>query len=299
MVQISVVINTLNEQENLPHAIGSVKNLADEVVVVDMRSEDNTRKIAAELGAKVYEHDRMGYVEPARNYAISNATGEWVLILDADERITPELESTLKQIVKSKDSKDYYRIPRKNLVFGKWLRHSRWWPDYNIRFFRKGYVEWNEVIHSVPMTRGKGADLEAKQDNALIHYHYETIEQYMERLNRYTTHQARSIAQDRYLFDWKDLIKKPADEFLSRYFEGQGYKDGLHGLALSGLQAFSEFVVYLKIWQMDNFKKRHLNIEDVIETTRRSESDVHYWQADTLLKERGGIKNRLKRKFRL
>lgn len=299
MTRISVVINTLNEEENIPHALNSIKDLADEVIVVDMMSDDNTQEIAKEMGAKVYEHERMGYVEPARNFAISKASGEWILMLDADERISPELESAIKQIVIDERSKDYYRLPRKNLVFSKWLRHSRWWPDYNIRLFRKGYVEWSEIIHSVPLTRGEGADLEEKEENAIVHHHYSSIDQYIERLNRYTTHQAKGLVQKKYKFAWQDVIRKPVNEFLSRYFAGEGYKDGLHGLVLSGLQAFSEFVVYLKVWQMDNFKKQHINIEDVINTSRESGSDMRYWQADTLLKERGGLKYRIRRKLRI
>ena len=299
MTRISVVINTLNEEENIPHALNSIKDLADEVIVVDMMSDDNTQEIAKEMGAKVYEHERMGYVEPARNFAISKASGEWILMLDADERISPELESAIKQIVIDERSKDYYRLPRKNLVFSKWLRHSRWWPDYNIRLFRKGYVEWSEIIHSVPLTRGEGADLEEKEENAIVHHHYSSIDQYIERLNRYTSHQAKGLVQKKYKFAWQDVIRKPVNEFLSRYFAGEGYKDGLHGLVLSGLQAFSEFVVYLKVWQMDNFKKQHINIEDVINTSRESGSDMRYWQADTLLKERGGLKYRIRRKLRI
>ena len=299
MTRISVVINTLNEEENIPHALNSIKDLADEVIVVDMMSDDNTQEIAKEMGAKVYEHERMGYVEPARNFAISKASGEWILMLDADERISPELESAIKQIVIDERSKDYYRLPRKNLVFSKWLRHSRWWPDYNIRLFRKGYVEWSEIIHSVPLTRGEGADLEEKEENVIVHHHYSSIDQYIERLNRYTTHQAKGLVQKKYKFAWQDVIRRPVNEFLSRYFAGEGYKDGLHGLVLSGLQAFSEFVVYLKVWQMDNFKKQHINIEDVINTSRESGSDMRYWQADTLLKERGGLKYRIRRKLRI
>ncbi len=299
MITLSVVINTLNEEENLLNAIKSVKNLSDEIIVVDMMSDDKTQEIAKKLGAKVYEHEKMGYVEPARNFAISKATGDWILILDADERITPELHTKIKQIINSENPQDYYRIPRKNLVFGKWLRHSRWWPDYNIRLFKKGYVEWNEVIHSVPMTRGDGADLEAIDENAIVHYHYVSIDQYVERMNRYTTHQAIALAQNKYNFNWKDIITKPTNEFLSRYFEGEGYKDGVHGLALSGLQAFSELVVYLKVWQMNNFKKQQLVIEDVIEVSQQAGSDIRYWQSDTLIKERGGIKYHIKRKLRI
>jgi len=247
MSKISVVINTLNEEENLPRAMKSVKSFADEIVVVDMESIDKTRGIAKKHGAKVFSHKRMGYVEPARNFAISKSTGDWIFILDADEEIPSSLASKLKKLIK--DSKvDYYGIPRKNLIFGKWMKHSRWWPDYNIRFFKKGAVTWENEIHSIPITMGTGDDLFAKEKYAIIHHHYQSIEQFVERMNTYTSVQAKEKKNDGYKFDWKDLIGKPVSEFNSRYFAGFGYKDGVHGLGVAGLQAFSELVLYLKLW---------------------------------------------------
>ena len=298
MTKISVVINTLNEEKNLPRAIASVKGLADEIIVVDMKSEDNTLNIAKKAGAKVYEYKRMGYVEPARNFAIGKAKGEWILILDADEQLPKPLINKLKKIVKNPTA-NYYRLPRKNIIFRKWMKHSRWWPDYNIRFFQKEFVSWSEVIHSVPMTQGKGLDLPAKEDLAIIHNHYESIEQYIERMNRYTKLQAKGLIKDGYEFSWKDVIVKPASEFLSRYFAGEGYKDGLHGLALASLQAFSELVLYLKIWQSEKFKEQEINVKKVIKTMKKQESDLHYWQADALLKSGGGVIQKIKRKFKL
>src|SRR3990172_13248929 len=250
--KISVVVNTLNEEKNLPRALSSVKDFADEIVVCDMFSDDKTQDIAKKFGAKACEHERTGYVEPARNYAISKTTGDWILVLDADEELSTDLKKELKNLVEHPTA-DYYRIPRKNIIFGKWIKHSRWWPDYNIRFFKKGSVSWNEIIHSVPTTKGKGLDLEPEEENAIIHYHYETVEQYVDRLNRYTTEHAKNLIADGYKFDWTDLVRKPMNEFLSRYFQGEGYKDGLHGFTLASLQAVSELVMYLKIWQRERF----------------------------------------------
>lgn len=299
MVKISVVINTLNEEKNLPDVLSSVKNFADEVVVVDARSSDKTVEIAKEKGANVYIYkEPIRYVEPARNFAISKAKGKWILILDADERLPKKLAIKLTRIV-SKPAADYYRLPRKNIIFGKWIKHSRWWPDYNIRFFKKGFVSWGKIIHSVPTTVGKGLDLQAEVGNALVHNHYNSIEQYLDRMNRYTTEHAKLRLKEGYKFNWVDLIKKPAGEFLSRYFEGEGYKDGIHGLALAGLQAFSEFVLYLKVWQKERFKPQKLEVRELIDVMKESEDDFHYWQADSLLRFGGGIVQRIKRKFKL
>lgn len=298
MAKISVVINTRNEEKNLPRALVSVKELAGEVVVVDMESTDQTVKIAKKAGAKVYTHRPTGYVEPTRNFAINKALGDWILILDADEEVGKELKSKLREIAQ-KPKANFYRLPRKNIIFGKWIKHSRWWPDYNIRLFKKGKVVWSEIIHSVPETHGKGLDLEATEENAIVHYHYDSIEQFVERLNRYTTEHAKLLVKDGYEFSWQDIVKKPTAEFIGRYFVGEGYKDGVHGVALAGLQAFSELVLYLKIWQHEKFKEKELSLKDVVLTMKESESEIHYWRADTLIKEGGGILQRIKRKFKL
>lgn len=303
MSKISVVVNTKNEEKNLPRALASVKDLADEIVVVDMFSTDNTVAIAKKAGAKVYTHRTTGYVEPARNFAISRASGDWILILDADERISDSLAQKLKEISKDREAVNFYRLPRKNIIFGKWVEHARWWPDYNIRFFRKGAVRWSEIIHSVPETHGIGVDLPPEESLAIIHYHYDSIEQYVQRMNFYTTKHAELLIKDGYKFFWRDLIKKPTNEFLSRYFFGQGYKDGVHGLALSLLQAFSELILYLKVWQAEKFKDEKPDVREAVKSMRDAETDVHYWQADTLLREGGGImeslKQRAKRKFKI
>ena len=139
------------------------------------------------------------------------------------------------------------------MVFGQWLKYSRWWPDYNIRFFKKGYVEWQDAIHRPPITTGQGINLDADPKYALIHHHYRTLDEYLERLIRYSNQQVKELLAEGYKFSLSDLISKPIGEFLSRFFAGEGYKDGLHGLTLSVLQAFSTFVVYLKVWQEEGF----------------------------------------------
>lgn len=298
MTKISVVINTLNEEKNLGKALSSVKEIAHEVIVVDMHSEDKTREIAEKFGAKVFLHDRTGYVEPARNFAISKAKSEWLLILDADEEVTHELARNIIKAVES-NAADYYALPRKNIIFGKWIKHTKWWPDYNIRLFKKGHVAFSDVIHAIPFTTGRGLDFEAREENALVHKNYQTIEQFIERLNRYTTNHAKILLTEGYKFEWSDILRKPAGEFLGRFFQERGYKDGLHGLALSLLQAFSELILILKVWQAEKFKEKEPGIRSVIKEMKKFESEVHYWQADTLLNEEGGLGNRIKRKFRL
>ncbi len=300
MGKISVVINTWNEEKNLPRALSSVKGLADEVVVVDMESSDRTVEIAEKAEAKVFSHKYTAYVEPARNFAIEKASGDWVLILDADEEVTGELAATLRTLTE-KEGVSFYRLPRKNLIFGKWMKHSRWWPDYNIRFFRKGTVEWSEVIHSVPETRGRGEDLAAKEENAIRHYHYVSVEQFMERMNRYTTIQANLRAKQGQKFVWQEAVRGVTGEFFSRFFAGKGYKDGFHGLALSLLQAVSELVVCLKLWQVqENFNEHEVTGESLGELAREVGREFSYWQADREVEEEGFVKGmvaRIRRKL--
>ncbi len=297
MPKISVVINTRNEENNLPRALASVKELADEVVVVDMHSTDKTVEIAKKAGAKVYSHKETGYVEPARNFALRQAQGEHILVLDADEEVTPSLARTLKKLAENPKA-DFYRLPRKNIIFGKWIEHSRWWPDYNIRFFKKGKVSWSEIIHSVPETQGKGLDLPAEEENAIAHYNYTSISQFIERANRYSDIQAEFLIKNGYVFSWGDLIKKPVGEFVSRFLAGEGYKDGVHGLALGILQAFSEFVVYLKTWEKGNFKEHELHQDEVGREMEGAATELRYWLAQKGMKKQnvfGRILHKLSR----
>ena len=276
MAKISVVVNTYNEEKRLSRALSSLKGFANEIVVVDMMSTDQTREIAKKFKARVFKHKKIGYVEPARNFAIEKAKYEWVFILDADEEIPETLKIYLKNEIKEPQA-NFYRIPRRNIIFSKWMKHTGWWPDLNIRFFKKGTVSWNEIIHSVPVTSGKGMDIDCSEELAIKHKTYSSLEEYITRMNRYTTIQARELNKKGVEFSWKDLIIKPTAEFLRRYFAEEGFKDGLHGLNLSLLQAFSEIVLYSKLWQKQDFKKKKLDITEVHEIFEKSYKDFSWW----------------------
>lgn len=273
---LSVVINTFNEEENLPRAITSIKKLADEIVVVDMESIDKTVEVAKKLGAKIFTHKKVGYVEPARNFAISKATGDWVLILDADEEVPQSLAKKIEETLKNPEG-DYFRIPRMNIIFGKWMEHTRWWPDYNIRLFKKGYVVWTEEIHKVPITKGKGVNFPEKEEFAIVHNNYKNIDEYLSRMIRYSLVQSEELIKNGYKFDWSDLIKKPVGEFLSRYFAGEGYKDGLHGLTLSLLQAFSELVLYTRVWGEEKYMEKKIEKKEIKNVLENSIKEVLWW----------------------
>lgn len=276
MPKISAVINTNNEEKRLPRALASLKGFANEIVVVDMMSTDSSREIAKKFGARVFKHKKLSFVEPARNFAIEKAKYDWILILDPDEEIPESLKLFLKKEIKESKA-DYYRIPRKNIIFGKWMKHTGWWPDLNIRFFKKGSVTWNQVIHSVPMTTGTGIDLPIKEEFALKHNAYSSVEEYVTRMNRYTGIQARELNRKNVQFSWAMLVTKPLSEFLRRYFAEEGFKDGTHGLALSLLQSLSELVVYVKLWQKQDFKKKKIEIYDLQNLFSKAGKELIWW----------------------
>lgn len=275
-MSISVVINTLDQEKDIKRVLESVK-WADEVIICDMYSQDRTVELAKKMGAKVFSHKRLDFVEPARNFAISKATSDWILILDPDEEVSEDLSERLIQISSQMNDINFIKIPRKNLIFGKWIRSSGWWPDYNIRFFKKGKVSWGDKIHRPPEVLGEGLDLSVDEKWAIIHHHYESIPQFLERMIRYTKIQSEELSKDGYEFAWQDLIKEPLSEFLRRFFAERGFEDGLHGLVLALLQAFSQLLVYLRIWEKEGFKSQDIKLESFRQLNDESVKQLNYW----------------------
>lgn len=274
--KLSVVINTFNEEKNIGRAIKSVE-WADEILVCDMYSDDDTAVIAKKLGAKIIFHKRVGFVEPARNLAISQSEGDWVLILDADEEIPDSLKDKIQEIVSKDGVVTHVEIPRRNIIFGKVLKGAMWWPDYNIRLFKKDAVSWSNKIHSRPKTQGQGLTFPPLESHAIIHNHYSSISQFILRMDRYTSVQAKELKESGYEFDWKDLITKPLGEFLSRFYANRGFDDGLHGLSLSLLQAFSHFIMYLKTWEKEEFAPKALKFGELNDTFKESGKELDHW----------------------
>ena len=274
---LSVVIVAWNEEKNLPRAVSSVRKIADEiVVVVDEASTDDTATIAKKLKAKVFTHPHTGIVEPMRNYSIAKAQGDWILLLDADEEITSELANFIRKAV-SGGKADYYRVPRKNLIFGEWIKSEHWWPDYVYRLFRKGRITWEDTVHSIPFTKGKGEDVPAKEDLAIVHHNYDSISQFIDRQNRYTDFQAKELINQGYSFAWSDVVTKPTSEFLRQYFARKGYTQGLHGLALALLMAFSEATLYLKLWQQSGFVPVEVRLGQLVALGKEQQHQTKWW----------------------
>ncbi len=234
MPKISLVVVSYNEATKLEKCLESAVKKVDEIVLVDMGSTDNSINIAKSFNAEVFTHTHVQVVEQIRNFAISKAKNDWVLVLDPDEQITENLIKVLKETVQNK-SISAVNIPRKNIFFNKWIRHSNFWPDHQIRFFKKQSIVWDEKIHSYPKISGEIVKLDENPENAIIHYGYDSIENFITRLNRYTSKEKNS--------------KNPIIEFGKRYFWHAGFLDGMHGLVVCTLMCIYYISVWVKIWE--------------------------------------------------
>jgi hypothetical protein len=286
-MSLSVVINTKNSAQTLEKTLRSV-DFADEIVIVDMMSTDKTLEIAKKYTDRIFEFKDTGFVEPARNFAINKAKSEWVLVIDSDEEVPDSLRQFIKSVVSVSDHSvvdvDCYYLPRKNMIFGKWVKKTGWWPDYVLRLFRAGAVEWSEIIHSVPITRGVVKELPAEERFALLHHNYSSVTEFVERLNRYTSIQARQsqTATKKELRQNQTpamLIKAFSDELLSRLFAHRGVDEQMHGVGLSFLQALSEVVRGMKVWENQQSSHRQSNLQ-TIKALQSFNRDLAYWLAD-------------------
>lgn len=283
-ITISAVINVRNEEEYLSRCLKSLKGFADEIIVVDMHSTDNSAKIATDYGAKVIPYRWMKAVEPARNFALSKASGKWIVLLDPDEYLNKTLKKELLKITKRSDV-DFVRIPRKNFIFGRWIRHANCWPDYLVRFFRKGQVIWNKEIHSQPITKGNGVNLLDSEKLAIRHTNYSNVNQFIYRAIRYSNVQAEELRNSGYKTKMSDYLLKPMQEFNSRFYAAEGYKDGIHGLIFSLLQAFAICLIYIKLWEKDDSKEKVLARDSFVSASQETTYEYSYWFTKYFRKE--------------
>jgi len=247
-MKVSVVINALNAQEYIRDCLESV-TWADEIVVLDMCSDDRTAKICAQYAVRFIPIERQDYVEEARNAGLDAATGDWILALDPDERVPPKLAALVPTLIED-GNVSAYDIPRKNYIFGEWIRTMHWWPDYQCRLLRKGKARWKGIIHETPDVEGEIRRVPLDPDLALVHINYTSVSLFVEKLNRYTTLIAKDLQASNTRFRWWQLLYRPLREFVKRYIYYQGFRQGLYGLLLSLLMAFYHFVIWAKLWEM-------------------------------------------------
>ncbi len=280
---ISVVISAYNEEKNIAACIESVESLASEVIVVDNSSKDATAMIAKKSGAKVYtQENNPKKIDLQKNYGFDKANGEWILSLDADERVTQKLSQEIKNILQQEDNVNGYLIPRKNIIFGKWIRNSIWWPDYQMRLFKKGKGKFLKAsVHKQIEIKGETRYM----SEPLTHYNYDSVSQYVSRMNNiYTEIEADTFMSEGKKLHWTAAIQMPISDFMKTYFFQKGYRDGLHGLILSGLQAFYMFLVFAKIWERQGFYDKDSRdvLEGVDQEMKILRKNATFWMLKTM-----------------
>lgn len=271
---LSVVINTKNSASTLKKCLESVKRIADEIVVMDMHSEDDTVFIAKKFGAKVFFHKDVGYVEPARNAAISKATSDWILILDSDETIPPSLAKAIRDDLIVDPRADAYFVPRKNIILGKWVK-TGWWPDHVLRLFRVNLVEWPNEIHAIPKISGTVERLPEKESLAIVHENYQTVDQFIDRAQKYGHIVANQRVEKKESSG--DPLKNFFSEFLRRYFQWGGVDDGVHGYQLSLLQAVTSIFESVYVWEEKGFSGSTPKPK-ISDTLEHMANEARYWE---------------------
>lgn len=246
---ISVTIIAKNEEKNIEDCLRSVE-WADEIVVVDGESTDNTQSLVKKFpNAKLIINKWEGYTSQ-RRLALENTTNQWIFSLDADERVTHELRDEILNAVKTNNVCGY-RIPRKSFFLKKWIKHCGWYPGYQMRLFKKDKVRVAErLVHEGYEINGETGFLK----NDILHFTVTSISDYMERVNKYSTLQALE-KKDRRKVTFRDIYFRPVAAFFQHFFIKLGFLDGVHGLMVANFDMMTNLLTYMKIWEFQNKNK--------------------------------------------
>jgi glycosyltransferase involved in cell wall biosynthesis len=246
---ISTAIICKNEEKNIRNCIESTK-WTDEIIVVDGLSTDKTKEIAEGLGAKVFLNEFRSFKEQ-REFALSKCSGDWILVLDADEICSTGLKNEIQDVLTTVIPEICgFRIPRKNYFLGKWIRHCGWYPSYQMRFFRKDAVKVkNRLVHEGYEIDGKTYTLIC----AILHNTVQSISEYTERINHYSTLQAIEKREKGAGF-WKILLK-PSFSCIHKYIFQGGFLDGVEGLMVTYFHIMTNMLTLMKIREMNKKKK--------------------------------------------
>lgn len=244
-----MALATCNEGENLADCLKSVKNLADEIVVVDGGSKDKTVEIAKKFGSKVIETNNPTIFHINKNKAIDATKSDWVLQLDADERVSKELADEIKDVISKKDSKNGYWIPRSNFFLDRFLKKGGQYPDYTLRLYKKGKGRLPaKDVHEQAVVEGEVGYLK----NDLFHLRDTSFEKYLEGLNKYTDIIAIQLKEAKLKINSMTFIDyifiKPTWWFLKTYFRHRGYADGFPGFIFALFSALRFPIAYIKLW---------------------------------------------------
>ncbi len=244
MHKLTAIIPTKNEVDNIEAVIASV-NFADEILVIDSYSNDGTFEKAQPLVSKILQRE-FDFYGAQKNYAISKAQHQWILLVDADERVTPELKTEILSILsKDKIPYDAYNIKRINHFMGQRVNYSGWRNDSVIRFFKKDVCKYdNRQVHEALIVNGTVGKLEHK----FLHYSYRSFDQYMDKMNRYATLQAKDYDKKTGALTPYHFIIKPFWGFVKHYLVQSGFRDGVIGLTIGYIQGYVVFMRYVKLW---------------------------------------------------
>ena len=260
MATISGVVIALNEAQQLHYALSTLLPWCDEVIVVDQHSEDETASIAERMGATVYQHDRTGGIaDPARRFAVSRASGDWIFILDADEMVPPTLAAQLRELADSEPAIDVVMVPRANVILGRWIRHGNNWPSRHARFFRPGSLLMTDRIHRSiePAPGTRRHKLAADPGLAIWHFPGGNLSDLVRKVDRYTDIEARqAYARGRRVDHPIQLFPEAIRFFWRQYLRGRGYRDGTMGLAVAITRTYYRVLTAAKLWELPRSKAR-------------------------------------------
>ena len=244
-MSLSVALLTYNSEKRLKEVLESVKDIADEIVALDSGSKDKTLEILNSYGVKVYRREFDNFVNQ-KNHLISLTTKEWVLFLDDDEVLTPELARSIEAELKSPRFDGYY-LNRITNYLGRWIRHA-WYPDWQLRLARRVKCRWvGSEVHESLKVEGRLGYLKGE----LLHYSYSSISEHLNKIDRYSTLYARGALKRGKRFSLFKLLTSPAGAFLRRYLLKRGFLDGFEGFVLSVMASYYTFLKYLKIWELE------------------------------------------------
>lgn len=252
--QISVVIITYNEEKNIARCLDSVKDIADEIIILDSGSTDKTKEIACTYSnVKFYTHPFDGHIQQ-KNRAKNLAGFDWVLSLDADEAIDDELKENLLKI-KGKWQKDGYYMNRLTNYCGHWVKHSNWYPDRKLRLWNRHKGEWTGINPHDKFEMNEGDKVTGYLKGNILHYSYYTLEDHYKQVEYFTTIAAKAYYEKRIkAYPW-NLIINPIAKFIDHYLLHLGFLDGVAGWHIARISAYAAYLKYKKIIQLQNSGK--------------------------------------------
>jgi glycosyltransferase involved in cell wall biosynthesis len=254
MTRLSVCLVAQNEQENLPRCLRSVHGIADEIIVVDGGSTDRTAEIARELGAKVFERPFTNHADQ-KNYTASLASQEWIFLLDADEELSDELKESVRQWKVQEPKFAVYEMARLTWYLGAWIKHSRWYPDWQRRIYRRNRASFSGAIHSALRYDGEVGRLRGN----LLHYTIRTFSEHEAKVEKYTTAVAKEMF-DEGKRDWRAAMWLAAPwSWIHHYVLGSGFLDGRRGALIARMAARGVRLKFQKLGKLVEAEKQARN----------------------------------------